>query len=530
MDGKTLLDPASVKDGGKAPQPEKDPVRSGYTFVGWYLDGAEYDFDAPVTRNITLTAVWEEYAHLDVTLKLKDEAKTPFSFVPKDLKLIVTGPDGFEKAFTVENSRTPEQASDGGYFYQWHDQVSVPAGGRYTVTMSGDTIDGWTCVGAYTKFEINGEMDKTDRTPDSPDLKAYTTAELNPGDRISVNFTNVYRKNPVETCTVTYKPNGGSLSGESTQTVAKGETVTVLDAPTREGYTFTGWKASGSESYAAGALLTVTENITLVAQWEAKTYTVTFDSNGGSAVSSQSVKYGEKAVKPETDPSKEGNDFIGWNLDDAAYDFSTPVTENITLVAQWEAKTYTVTFDSNGGSAVSSQSVKYGEKAVKPETDPSKEGNDFTGWNLGDAAYDFNTPVTKDITLVAQWKKTTPDPTPDPTPNPGGGDDDRDDNGGNDDDTTTIVDNDIPLDDGSGLTDIAENDVPLADIPEADVPLADIPDEDVPLADIFDEDVPLADVPQTGDTTLLWAVTAAASGLALAWLVLAGKKREENAQ
>ena len=92
------------------------------------------------------------------------------------------------------------------------------------------------------------------------------------------------------------------------------------------------------------------------------------------------------------------------------------------------------------------------------------------------------------------------------------------------------MDNDIPLDDGSDLTDIAENDVPLADIPETDVPLADIPDEDVPLADIFDEDVPLADVPRTGDTTLLWAVTAAASGLALAWLVLAGKKREENAQ
>ena len=71
---------------------------------------------------------------------------------------------------------------------------------------------------------------------------------------------------------------------------------------------------------------------------------------------------------------------------------------------------YTVTFDSNGGSAVTAQSIEAGQKATKP-ADPTKDGYDFKGWTLSGSAYDFNTAVNGNITLVATWEQKQVVPT-----------------------------------------------------------------------------------------------------------------------
>ncbi len=68
---------------------------------------------------------------------------------------------------------------------------------------------------------------------------------------------------------------------------------------------------------------------------EIKSYTVSFDSNGGYDIPSVTVLKGESVTKPE-DPSMEGMEFCGWYLNDTPYDFTLPVTSNITLVAKWE--------------------------------------------------------------------------------------------------------------------------------------------------------------------------------------------------
>ena len=68
----------------------------------------------------------------------------------------------------------------------------------------------------------------------------------------------------------------------------------------------------------------------------------------------------------------------------------------------WQIKQYTVTFDSNGGSDIEPQTVKEGEKAVKP-ADPTKDKYIFDKWLLNNNDYDFDTPVVQDITLVAKW-------------------------------------------------------------------------------------------------------------------------------
>ena len=148
---------------------------------------------------------------------------------------------------------------------------------------------------------------------------------------------------------------------------------------------------------------TVTSGITLKAHWSIDSYTVTFDSDGGSLVDAQQVNYGDKATVPAT-PNKTGCAFAGWYLDSTQWDFLVDtVTSDITLKAHWSIGSYTVTFDSDGGSAVGSQTVDYGGLAAEPAA-PIKANYTFTGWTLDSVAWDFmvNT-VTTDITLKATW-------------------------------------------------------------------------------------------------------------------------------
>ena len=142
-------------------------------------------------------------------------------------------------------------------------------------------------------------------------------------------------------------------------------------------------------------------------------YTVTFDSYGGTPVPpKQEVEYGHAATKP-ADPTLKGYTFAFWYLGEdeqnaTAYDFNTPVTGDITLTAKWNINKYTVTFNSYGGTPVPpAQEVEYGHTATKP-ADPTLKGYTFAFWYLGEdeqnaTAYDFNTPVTGDITLTAKW-------------------------------------------------------------------------------------------------------------------------------
>lgn len=140
-------------------------------------------------------------------------------------------------------------------------------------------------------------------------------------------------------------------------------------------------------------------------------YTVTFNAYGGFPTpDEQHVKSGEKAVLP-AEPTLKGYTFAFWYLGDdeqnaTAYDFNTPVTENITLTAKWNINKYTVTFNSYGGTPVPpAQEVEYGLTATEPATAPTKTGYTFDGWYLGDEKYDFSDAVEQNITLYANWEK-----------------------------------------------------------------------------------------------------------------------------
>ncbi len=181
--------------------------------------------------------------------------------------------------------------------------------------------------------------------------------------------------------------------------VEHGKTAAIPRTPERTGHTFVEWQLDGT---AYDFMAPVNADITLTAVWKINVYTVTFDSNGGSAVAAQKVEFGKTATKPD-DPTRKKIAFLGWQLNGADYDFNTPVTSDITLVANWDIEKFTVTFDSNGGSAVAAQKVESGKTASEPAA-PTREGYTFKGWLNGEKAFSFSTKITADITLTAKWE------------------------------------------------------------------------------------------------------------------------------
>lgn len=144
--------------------------------------------------------------------------------------------------------------------------------------------------------------------------------------------------------------------------------------------------------------------------------TISFSGNGATSGFMESIQgaIGQSATIPNVGFSRTGYTFTGWNTSPdgtgTAYRPNATIqfaAQNITLYAQWKVRSYSVNFDSNGGSAVASQSVRYGSKASRP-ADPTRAGHTFQGWYTsrdGGSKYDFGTAVTGDVTLHAHWAK-----------------------------------------------------------------------------------------------------------------------------
>ena len=353
-DGKETREVPVAKD-GKVTKPV-DPEKPGYDFVGWYDGTGLYDFNKKVTGNITLKAEWKEkqgVLHYTVTFDanggtLSSGGASQQVSIAKNEKVKEPGipvKQGFEFK---------------GWFYN-----GQPYNFALPVTEDITLVAQWAVKSGKVEFKVTFDADEG-------------------------KFSDGMEKREVP--------------------VAKGEKVTKPADPEKPGYDLVGWNL-GKAPYDFNT--PVTGDITLVAVWnESKKgteYTVTFDSDGGTMVTPQVVKKGEKVHEP-ADPKKANYDFDGWYLKKAPYDFNTPVTEDITLVAQWKEKSgkqeFTVTFDFDNGTPVATQIVEKGGTATEPPAKPTKANYDFVEWQLNGKNYEFNTPVTENITLVAKWKKS----------------------------------------------------------------------------------------------------------------------------
>lgn len=200
-----------------------------------------------------------------------------------------------------------------------------------------------------------------------------------------------------KTYTIIFDANGG-ICEVDTIDCKKKDTIYVPSEPTREGYTFLYWEKDGSQFDFNEA---ITSSFTLVAKWEIQKYDVIFDTDGGTYIEDQKVEYG-KTIQVDN-PTKEGYEFVGWSLNGEIYDVSTPIKNNLILLAIWTDVKYTVTFDVAGGDELEPIKIKNGESLGK--IIPTKEHNSFVCWLLNGEVYDPTTPITSNITLVASWKE-----------------------------------------------------------------------------------------------------------------------------
>ena len=217
-----------------------------------------------------------------------------------------------------------------------------------------------------------------------------------------------------------------TFDNEGTRTTAiidDGGKLTAPAAPTKKGYRFGGWyyDNSGSEAKWNFGTDTVTRAMTLTAQW-VQTYTVAFDTNGGSAVDPVTVDAGSTVTKP-ADPMKSGHNFGGWYKDSTLqtpWNFANDtVTADTTLYAKWTANppapsyddpdpTYAVSAPAaeNGKIAVSPKNASAGSTVtitVKPDSGyvletisvTDKNGNDLKLTDKGGGKYTFTMPTSK---------------------------------------------------------------------------------------------------------------------------------------
>ena len=174
-----------------------------------------------------------------------------------------------------------------------------------------------------------------------------------------------------------------------------GATLPTAGDMTYTGHTFKGWydneNLTGSPVTAIGD--TETGNKEYWAKWEINQYTVTVKPENGKADITITQDYGTPITAPTL--TREGYQFNGW---DKAIPATMPA-ENMTITAKWKVNSYTITFDTAGGSEIAPITQDYGTAIVAP-ADPTREGYTFIGW-------DMEIPTTmpaENITLKARWK------------------------------------------------------------------------------------------------------------------------------
>ena len=172
----------------------------------------------------------------------------------------------------------------------------------------------------------------------------------------------------------------------------------------RTGYSLDGWFNNGEEWRFNSDV--VSNNMTLVAEWTAKQYTLTFDTDGGSPVANMNVTFDSNYTLPSS--TKDLYTFNGWKYGTTKVQnsgkWSIDATGDISLVADWVRTTHKINFNSNGGSAVSSITVE-SYTSVDSLPTPTWTDHVFLGWTLNGTLVELPLQMEdSDINLVASWK------------------------------------------------------------------------------------------------------------------------------
>ncbi|MDI9455792.1 MAG: InlB B-repeat-containing protein [Spirochaetota bacterium] len=362
--GGSAVQSVNVTDGARIEKPN-DPTKPGYSFKGWYRQNTyhqEWNFSTDVvTADLTLYAKWE--------------AET------------------YKVTFNAQGGSPPDPLTKDVVFNQAYGQLAE-------TTRTGYSFIGWTT-------EPNGQ---------GSIIEASTICMREEDHTLYAKWEALPKY------TVTFDPQEGTTPNPLSKDVYYTQAYGQLAETTRTGYSFKGWttEPNGQGTIInASTICTQEGNHILYAKWEAlPKYTVTFDPQEGTTPnpSSKDVYY-TQAYGQLAETTKIGYQLIGWTTESngqgSIIEASTICMreEDHTLYAKWEAKRYTVIFDSQGGTPATPppKEVTFDEPyGTLPVV--TKAGNQFMGWATeeqgGGSSVDASTICKRaeDHTLYAKWK------------------------------------------------------------------------------------------------------------------------------
>lgn len=355
----------NVQYGTTATKPE-NPTREGYRFLGWFTkDGEAFDFSTPITKSMTLTAKWEivniNAYIIPITSDGTQLVGDGFDMALNTTTLGRVGLPGYENEDAVRihfaTFASSAGLADADDYFPGTDPLVVKAVAdlknglerRFAAGVNEAKADGIMSKTNWTYLHVGELDDEEDTNFLSGNLVFYSARFVTEDSEHVTGMPNAeYTHNAVAVYDY----------------YLDGETITIPDAvPERYGYDFLGWSvkavpAENDKLLKAGDTVTVDGDVVFTAQWKLKEYTVSFDSKGGTKVDSQIVEHGSTATKPGN-PHRNDYTFKGWYLDGKKFDFSTPITGDITLVARWATKT------SGGSNSSSDTTTKDNGKTVQ---------------------------------------------------------------------------------------------------------------------------------------------------------------------
>lgn len=355
----------NVQYGTTATKPE-NPTREGYRFLGWFTkDGEAFDFSTPITKSMTLTAKWEivniNAYIIPITSDGTQLVGDGFDMALNTTTLGRVGLPGYEDEDAVRihfaTFASSAGLADAEDYFPGTDPLVVKAVAdlknglerRFAAGVNEAKADGIMSKTEWTYLHVGELDDEEDTNFLSGNLVFYSARFVTEDSEHVTGMPNAeYTHNAVAVYDY----------------YLDGETITIPDAvPERYGYDFLGWSvkavpAENDKLLKAGDTVTVDGDVVFTAQWKLKEYTVSFDSKGGTKVDSQIVEHGSTATKPGN-PHRNDYTFKGWYLDGKKFDFSTPITGDITLVARWATKT------SGGSNSSSDTTTKDNGKTVQ---------------------------------------------------------------------------------------------------------------------------------------------------------------------
>ena len=383
----------------------KNPVRDGYVFTGWSgtkITGLTGEDNMTVTipqgsiGNRIYTAHWAKTSTLTFDTKGGSAVHVPIQELPgtdisAEVNPIINGTNTTTKLgydFDRWDNTIPTTMPD--------NDLTISALWKlhpYTITynLEGGEIP----FGSYNYETYNIE------TPDfdlhNPVKTGYEFVGWDNGKAIEPSvtiqqgsygdweFTAVWK--PAK-FTIKFDTDGGTPVADITQDY--NSDITAPTDPTKEHYVFKGWSPALPAKMPA-------QNLNLKAQWQGNPHTITFDTDGGSAIDPIETYYGATITKP-ADPVKTGHTFLGWDKEIP----ETMPDEDLTFKAEWKINQYTITFDTDGGSEISAIKQDFNTAINKP-ADPVKTGYTFLDWDKDIP----NTMPAEDVTLTAKWQINT---------------------------------------------------------------------------------------------------------------------------